>query len=80
MRLLVGRQGLLRISGLVSTLKAGFNGTGEFRTINFVAKAAGIVDLSLDFFKDKTSDTNILEISTNKDILGSVENIKVVIQ
>lgn len=74
------KPGFLRISGVVSTNNPGFEGIGEFGTINFVAKAKGVVEVSLDFAPDLTSDSNMVEVGTNKDILGQVSGVKINIQ
>lgn len=72
--------GLLRISGVVSTEKKGFNGEGVFGTINFTAREIGVSDISLDFVQSQTNDSNILEVGTNNDVLGNVESVSITIE
>ena len=72
--------GVLRISGLISANKSGFNGEGEFGTINFSAKASGALDILLDFTPNLTSDSNMVEMGTNKDILQQVTGVKINIE
>lgn len=73
-------KGILRISGLVSADKLGFNGNGVFGTINFIAKSAGSTNISLDFTPNLTSDSNMVEVGTNKDVLQKVSNVTLNIQ
>lgn len=72
--------GFLRISGVVSTNKPGFNGEGVFGKINFKAKGAGVAEISLDFVQSQTNDSNMVEVGTNKDVLGKITSVKINIQ
>lgn len=74
------KAGILRASGLVAPAKSGFNGSGDFGTINFTAKSSGMTEVSLDFSKDATGDSNMMESITNKDILGKTGSVKINIQ
>ncbi len=73
-------KGLISISG-ISGLQNGFKGTGQFATINLKAKIAGKSSLTIDF-KDKgsTTDSNLVETGTSKDILEQVVNLELVVQ
>lgn len=64
------KNGLIRISGVSDD--EGFNGTGDFATLNLKAKKDGSTNLSVDYTPSSTSDSNIIETNTTKDILGQV--------
>lgn len=68
-------KGLISISG-ISSLNKGFIGTGQFATLNFKAKAVGAAPLTIDFTKDSTTDSNLVETGTSKDILEIVDNLE----
>lgn len=72
--------GVVRISGVVSSVKQTFNGNGELGVINFKAKAAGITTLKIDFIKSLTNDSNVFSVSDNKDVLGEVSNLEITVQ
>lgn len=74
------RAGVVRISGVVSSAKQTFNGNGTLGVINFKAKAAGATTLKIDFNKGLTNDSNVFSMSSNKDILGEVNNLKITVQ
>jgi hypothetical protein len=65
----------IQISGITSLSQSGFNGAGVFAILNFKAKAAGKTSLMVDFQKDRTTDSNIIESQSAKDILGAVTNL-----
>lgn len=69
------KKGFIRISGDTGSPMTGFNGVGNLGTINFTARDAGITPLSVDYVKNGGKDSNVVELSTNKDILGKVYNI-----
>lgn len=64
--------GVIKISALTLPGFPGFMGVGTFGLINFKAKAAGSAKLAIDFQKDSTVDSNLIEASTSKDILAQV--------
>lgn len=74
------KNGILRASGVISPTKLGFNGSGDFGVINFTAKSKGITTISLEFSPEVTGDSNMVELETNKDILGKVTEVKLNIQ
>lgn len=74
------KNGVLRTSGVVAPDKSGFNGKGDFGTINFTAKSPGVTTISLEFSPNATTDSNMVESITNKDVLGKVESVKINIQ
>lgn len=75
-----GKNGVIRISGVSSIGKKGFNGIGELGVINFKAKNKGTTTLMIDFRNGKTNDSNVMSFSTNKDLLNEVNNLKITVQ
>lgn len=73
------KTGLVSISG-ISNLKNGFTGKGQFALINFRAKASGKTSLIIDFVKNSTSNSNLVELNTSKNILDAVTNLELTIQ
>lgn len=73
------KNGLISVSG-VNSKSGGFKGAGQFLIVNFKAKAKGETSLTVDFAKDVTSDSNLVEAATSKDILESVDNLSLQIQ
>lgn len=75
-----GSKGLIAISGITS-LQNGFKGTGQFAIIKFKAKVAGRTFLAIDFKgKGFTTDSNLVEAVTSKDILEQVVNLELLVQ
>lgn len=73
-------KGLIYISG-VNSSKTGFKGTGQFAVINLKAKGAGKASLTIDFVrKGATTDSNLVEMGTSKDILETVDNLELSVQ
>lgn len=72
-------KGLISISG-ISNAKEGFKGVGQFATINFRAKKVGQSALTIDFQKDSTVDSNLVETGISKDILEQVNNLELNIE
>ncbi len=72
-------KGLISISG-ISNLRSGFKGKGQFAIINFKAKALGKTALNIDFNAGSTTDSNLVEAGTSKDILERVVNLELVVQ
>lgn len=72
--------GQVRVSGVAAVEKVGFNGNGDFGTLQFRAKQAGPTEVSLDFKPNLTNDSNMVEVGTNKDILENVNSVKINIQ
>lgn len=69
------KAGLVSISG-VSSLANNFQGVDQFAMINFKAKAPGKTSLMVVFAKGSTTDSNIVETDTSKDILEAVDNLE----
>lgn len=79
-------QGLISISG-IDNMNNSFNsnnltyGIGQFAIINLKAKTPGRVSLTVDFNgKGSTTDSNLVEITTAKDILEKVNNLELTIK
>lgn len=73
------KKGLISISGISST-KKGYIGNGQFASIIFKAKSPGATSVTVDFKKDSTTDSNLVESSISKDILEFVDNLELNIQ
>lgn len=73
------KKGLLSVSG-INSLRNGFKGVGQFVYVNFKAKAKGNTSLIIDFKKNSTSDSNLVETGTSKDVLEVVNNLELSVQ
>lgn len=73
------KKGLLSVSG-INSLRNGFKGVGQFVYVNFKAKAKGNTSLIIDFKKNSTSDSNLVETGTSKDVLEVVNNLELNVQ
>ncbi len=73
------KNGIISISG-ISSLSKEYSGTGLFATINFTAKTKGQTSILVDFTPNLTTDSNIVETGTGKDILEQVANLSLTIQ
>lgn len=73
------KAGLISISG-VSNANSSFTGQGEFALLNLKAKLPGRVTLAIDFQKGTTTASNLVEASTSKNILDTVDNLELQIQ
>ncbi|MBI2314536.1 hypothetical protein HYU93_00530 [Candidatus Daviesbacteria bacterium] len=72
-------KGIISISG-VSNSKNGFKGLGQFALLNLKANLVGKTVLTVDFKKDSTAYTNLVEMKTAKNILEKVDNLEINIQ
>lgn len=72
--------GQVRVSGVAAVGKVGFNGRGDFGILEFKAKQSGSTEISLDFKPNLTNDSNMVEVGTDKDILETINSVKVNIQ
>lgn len=72
------KEGVIKVSAVVSAGKKGFNGIGELGIANFTAKAKGDANLTIVFSKPGlTSDSNVFATDEgSKDVLGTVTNLK----
>ncbi len=73
------KKGLISISG-ISNLKNSFKGKGEFALLNLRAKAVGKTSLLIDFKKGSTTNSNLVDAATSKNILEQVDNLELNIQ
>lgn len=73
------KSSLVAISGITLPGRQGFSGIGTLATITFKAKQAGKTSLTIDYQKDATADSNVVESGTAKDILGEVVNLEITI-
>ena len=71
--------GLIRVSGIASTQQVGFNGAGIFGTLNFKPTDKGKTTVSIDFKLNNTADSNMIELATGQDILGSANSLDLTI-
>lgn len=72
-------KGEVRVSGISSEDKGGFNGAGIFATLLFRAKGTGEAVLTSDFRKGATDDSNVMEFKTTNDILEGVNDLSLTI-
>ena len=69
--------GKIAISGI--SIDSTFNGVGVLANLNFTAKQTGQTTLSVDYTAGKTTDSNIIETGSGKDILDQVTNLELII-
>lgn len=78
--LLSVNKGIIAISG-INNSKNVFTGKDQFAVINFTAKQPGNTIVTVEFkSKGVTTDSNLVEVETSKDILEKVESLKLNIQ
>lgn len=66
--------GKVSLSGITSVDKS-FSGTGVLGTVTFKAVSLGKTTVALNFSLGNTTDTNIIESKTTKDVLTKVDNL-----
>lgn len=71
-------QGVVSVSGI--SVNKDFSGVGVFANVIFTAKASGQTSVKVDFQKDSTTDSNVVETGTTKDILDQVFNLDLTIK
>lgn len=69
--------GLISVSGLAPANVGGFNGIGDFATIQFKATKSGPADFQVEYQPGSTIDTNIIDENTAQDIIDEVQNVNV---
>ena len=67
-------QGKVVLSGIAS-VGTSFSGQGLLGSVTFKAVSVGNTSLAVDFILGRTTDSNIIETSSAKDILTSVKNL-----
>lgn len=70
------QNGKIMASGITDQ-KNGVSTNGLFGSLVFTAKSAGQTKISLDFTLGKTTDSNVIETVSGKDILDSVGNLDI---
>lgn len=73
------KAGRIAVSGITSKA-GGVVAKGVLGTVMFTAKAPGKAKIAFDFTLGSTTDSNVIETKTAKDVLGSVTNLEVNIQ
>ncbi|MDO8618715.1 MAG: cohesin domain-containing protein [Candidatus Daviesbacteria bacterium] len=68
-------KGVVTISG-ISSEKTGVLANGIFGTMVLKAKAVGKTTVSVIYVPGSTNDSNVIETSTGKDVLGTVLNLQ----
>lgn len=66
--------GRVSLSGITSVDKS-FSGAGVLGTVTFKAVSLGKTTVALDFSLGNTTDTNVIESKTTKDVLTKVDNL-----
>lgn len=72
-------KGLIQISGISPADYTGFNGLGDFATLNLRAKSEGESTLSIEYKPNSTTDSNIIDDADSQDILAQVENLRLTV-
>lgn len=68
-------RGSIFLSGISISNSEGFNGTDSFGKLFLKAKKTGITSLKVEYTKESTTDSNIIEIKSIADVLGEVHNL-----
>lgn len=71
------KSGTIRISGISSVGQTGFNGMGSLAKVNFKAKELGVTAIKVQFVKDQTNDSNIIEAKSANDLLTDVLDLNI---
>ncbi len=74
------KTGSIAISGIAGVSGKTFNGIDIFANIKLKAQKAGSTSLKVDFVKDLTTDSNIVDSTTGTDILEEVFNLDLIIK
>lgn len=71
------KSGTLRISAVSPDANKTFNGVGTLAFLDFKAKQVGKTTISIEFERDETGDSNIIEAGTSNDILEKVNQLNI---
>lgn len=71
------KNGMIFISGIVLSDRGGFNGTGIFGRLKFVAKKQGLTLVKVEFQADSTTDSNIIDTVSAKDVLAQAIDVEI---
>ncbi|MBI2601144.1 hypothetical protein HYW42_04265 [Candidatus Daviesbacteria bacterium] len=74
------QNGVIKVSGIASGNQKGFNGSGTLASLKFKAKSAGNTTLKVDYKKDATNESNIIESTEAKDILDKTYDLKLTVK
>lgn len=66
--------GRITVSAITSS-QSGVLGSGNFGSIVFTAKSVGQTKIAVDFTPGSTTDSNVIETKTGKDVLEKVDNV-----
>lgn len=72
------KKGKITVSG-INLLPEGNIASGIFGTVKFKALRNGKANISLDFTKGSTIDTNVIETGSSNDLLEAVQNAEILI-
>lgn len=68
------KNGIITVSGITNNI-SGTTPNGVFGTVTFQGKAVGTARVFLEFTKNTTNDTNLIENETVQDVLEEVRNL-----
>jgi hypothetical protein len=71
------KNGIVRVSAISSISSKGYNGMGDIAAISFRTISQGDASFSVEFKKGDTTNTNVVEAFTGKNILEEVKNLTV---
>ncbi len=71
------KNGLVKISGISPVANKTFKGVGILAFLDFKAKQSGNTQVSIEFVKNRTDDSNIIEAGTSNDILEKVNQLNI---
>lgn len=69
--------GMVSVSGVASLNKQAPSGTHNFGKVTFKAISSGTSVISLEYTTNATTDSNVIESESGKDILRSVNNLTI---
>lgn len=69
------KEGIIKISAISPSKNKTFKGVGILAFLDFIAKQSGNTKITVEFEKNKTDDSNIIEAGTSNDILEKVNQI-----
>lgn len=75
----INKSGVVKISAITPPGQKGFLGIGNLGRINFRARSNGQAKITVDFKKESTTDSNIIEAGTTRDILGQVSDLDIAV-
>lgn len=73
------KSGIIQISATSPLEQPGFSGIGTLATLNFRSKTNGPAEISVEFQKNSTADSNLVLANSNQDILDQVRGTEIMI-